>query len=182
MKKNIYYLTGFMASGKSTIGPILANTLGWDHYDLDREIEKEEGKKVKEIFKLKGEQYFRKIETSLLKKLSSLDNVIISLGGGTIADLQNFEIIKNSGYFIYLKSSPEVAFKRLEFKRDRPNILLDEDKDATKEQIMDRIKLLFDSRKKYYEQADFILDTDKEAVGKSVDKIFKFIRSNKVKR
>jgi shikimate kinase len=181
MKKNIYYLTGFMASGKSTIGPILANTLGWDHFDLDREIEKAEGKKIKEIFKSKGEQYFRKIETNLLKKLSGLEKVIISLGGGTIADPENFKIIKSTGYLIYLKSSPEIAFKRLQFKRDRPNILLDEDKDPTREEIMERIKTLFNNRKKYYEQADYILDTDKEPVGKSVDKISKFISSSRMK-
>jgi shikimate kinase len=181
MKKNTYYLTGFMASGKSTIGPILANTLGWDHFDLDREIEKAEGKKIKEIFKSKGEQYFRKIETNLLKKLSGLEKVIISLGGGTIADPENFKIIKSTGYLIYLKSSPEIAFKRLQFKRDRPNILLDEDKDPTREEIMERIKSLFNNRKKYYEQADYILDTDKEPVGKSVDKISKFISSSRMK-
>ncbi|HEY7752125.1 MAG TPA: shikimate kinase [Ignavibacteriaceae bacterium] len=170
-----------MASGKSTIGPILANTLGWDHFDLDREIEKAEGKKIKEIFKSKGEQYFRKIETNLLKKLSGLEKVIISLGGGTIADPENFKIIKSTGYLIYLKSSPEIAFKRLQFKRDRPNILLDEAKDPTREEIMERIKTLFNNRKKYYEQADYILDTDKEPVGKSVDKISKFISSSRMK-
>ena len=179
--KNIYYLTGFMASGKSTIGPILANTLGWDHYDLDKEIEKTVGKKVTEIFKTLGEPYFRKIETSLLKELSQKNKLIISLGGGTIADPVNYKIIKTSGYLIYLKSSPEMAYKRLVFKRDRPNILLDGDKDPTKEQIMERINFLLEQRKKYYEKADYILDTDTESVGKTVDKISRFIRSNRAK-
>ena len=179
--KNIYYLTGFMASGKSTIGPILANTLGWDHYDLDREIEKIVGKKVTEIFKTLGEPYFRKIETSLLKELSQKNKLIISLGGGTIADPANYKIIKTSGYLIYLKSSPEMAYKRLVFKRDRPNILLDGDKEPTKEQIMERINFLLEQRKKYYEKADYILDTDTESVGKTVDKISRFIRSNRAK-
>ena len=179
--KNIYYLTGFMASGKSTIGPILANTLGWDHYDLDREIEKIVGKKVTEIFKTLGEPYFRKIETSLLKELSQKNKLIISLGGGTIADPVNYKIIKTSGSLIYLKSSPEMAYKRLVFKRDRPNILLDGDKEPTKEQIMERINFLLEQRKKYYEKADYILDTDTESVGKTVDKISRFIRSNRAK-
>jgi len=170
-----------MASGKSTIGPILANTLGWDHFDLDKEIEKTIGKKVTEIFKTFGEPYFRKVETDLLKELSQKNKSIISLGGGTIADPVNYKIIKTSGHFIYLKSSPEMAYKRLVFKRDRPNILLDDDNEPTKEQIMERINLLIEQRKKYYEKADYILDTDTESVGKTVDKISRFIRSNKDK-
>lgn len=170
-----------MASGKSTIGPILANTLGWDHFDLDKEIEKTIGKKVTEIFKTFGEPYFRKVETDLLKELSQKNKSIISLGGGTIADPVNYKIIKTSGHFIYLKSSPEMAYKRLVFKRDRPNILLDDDNEPTKEQIMERINLLLEQRKKYYEKADYILDTDTESVGKTVDKISRFIRSNKDK-
>jgi len=155
--------------------------LGWDHYDLDREIEKIVGKKVTEIFKTLGEPYFRKIETSLLKELSQKNKLIISLGGGTIADPVNYKIIKTSGSLIYLKSSPEMAYKRLVFKRDRPNILLDEDKEPTKEQIMERINFLLEQRKKYYEKADYILDTDTESVGKTVDKISRFIRSNRAK-
>ena len=58
--KKIYYLTGFMAAGKSTIGPILANTLGWIFFDLDKEIEKKEGMKIVELFEKKGEDYFRR--------------------------------------------------------------------------------------------------------------------------
>ncbi len=68
MKKNIYYLTGFMAAGKSTIGPILANTLGWNFFDLDKEVEKQEGMKIVELFESKGEDYFRDIETTIPKK------------------------------------------------------------------------------------------------------------------
>ena len=120
MKKKIYYLTGFMAAGKSTIGPILANTLGWHFFDLDKEIEKQEGIKIVELFEQKGEEYFRKTETALLKKLSQNDESIISLGGGAIASDVNFRIIKSSGKILYLKSSPEMAYKRLIFKRYRP--------------------------------------------------------------
>ena len=70
MKKKIYYLTGFMAAGKSTIGPILSNTLGWNFVDLDRAIEEEEAKKITEIFEAKGEEYFRKKELEMLKAIS----------------------------------------------------------------------------------------------------------------
>src|SRR3970282_713969 len=101
--KQIIYLTGFMGSGKSTIGPILANTLGWDFYDLDRVIEKKTGKKIRQIFEQDGENFFRKIETETLKELSVNNKVIISLGGGTIVSDENIGILKNSGKLIYLK-------------------------------------------------------------------------------
>ncbi|HEY6436933.1 MAG TPA: shikimate kinase, partial [Ignavibacteriaceae bacterium] len=79
MKKKLYYLTGFMAAGKSTIGPILANTLGWDFFDLDKEVEKHVGMKIVELFEQKGEDYFRKMETAILNNLSENDESIISL-------------------------------------------------------------------------------------------------------
>ena len=148
MKKKIYYLTGFMAAGKSTIGPILANTLGWNFFDLDKEVEKQEEMRIVELFEQKGDDYFREIETTILKKLSEMDESIISLGGGTIASDVNFGIIKSTGKIIYLKSSPEMAYKRLRFKKDRPAFVFDEVEVPTKEQFLERINLLLDSRKK----------------------------------
>lgn len=164
-----------MAAGKSTIGPILANTLGWEFFDLDREVEKKSGLKIVELFKQKGEDYFRKMETEILKELSLKDNVIISLGGGAIASEENFRIIKSSGKIIYLKSSPEMTYKRLRFKIDRPAFVFEGEEVPSKEKFMERINELLESRKKYYEKSDFIVDTDFQTVGKTVDIIAKFI-------
>jgi len=181
MKKKIYYLTGFMAAGKSTIGPILGNTLGWKSFDLDKEVEKQEGRKIVELFEQKGEEYFRKTETTLLKNLSQIDEAIISLGGGAIASDVNFKIIKSSGKIIYLKSSPEMAYKRLRFKRDRPAFVFEGEEVPSKEEFLERINKLLDSRKKYYEQADFVVDTDNQTVGKTVDIIAKYIIKDSIK-
>lgn len=178
MKKKIYYLTGFMAAGKSTIGPILANTLGWEFYDLDKEVEKKEGTKITELFNRRGEEYFRKSETEILRKLSGRNEVIISLGGGAIASDENFRIIKSSGKIIYLKSSPEIVYKRLRFKRDRPAFIFEGDELPSKEEFLRRINELLEARKKYYEQCDFIVDTDTQKVGKTVDIIAKFINKD----
>ena len=178
MKKKIYYLTGFMAAGKSTIGPILANTLGWEFYDLDKEVEKKEGTKITELFNRRGEEYFRKSETEILRKLSGRNEVIISLGGGAIASDVNFRIIKSSGKIIYLKSSPEIVYKRLRFKRDRPAFIFEGDELPSKEEFLRRINELLEARKKYYEQCDFIVDTDTQKVGKTVDIIAKFINKD----
>lgn len=176
MKNKIIYLTGFMGAGKSTIGPILANTIGWDSCDLDVLIEKKIGKKVRQIFEQEGESVFRKIETETLTELSIKSNLVVSLGGGTMADENNFAILKNSGTIIYLKASEDSFYKRLRYKRDRPSLALNETDDFTKEALVKRINSLMKDRIKYYEQADIVIDTDNSTIGRTVDKIVKLLK------
>lgn len=178
MKNKLVYLTGFMASGKSTIGPILANTIGWDFYDLDKLIEKEMAMSIKEIFKVNGEAFFRKLETEMLRKVCSLNNYIISLGGGTIVSDENIEIIKKSGYLIYLESSPESTYKRLRYKRDRPAFLFDGEDEPTKADLIKKIETLLSQRLQYYNMADSKINTDNIHVGKTVDKLALLIKKN----
>lgn len=178
MNKKIIYLTGFMASGKSTIGPILANTLGWNFFDLDRLVEQETGKSVKKIFEDEGEEYFRRIETETLRRTTELEFYIIALGGGTIASETNLEIIKSTGFLIYLESSPEETYKRLRFKRDRPALLFDGDEEPSKEKYLERINSLLQMRTKYYNQADIKINTDGCLVGRTVDKISHILKKD----
>ena len=173
----IIYLNGFMASGKSTIGPILANTLGWDFYDLDKVIEKEEGKSIVQIFEDKGEKYFREKETEILKKVSESDKKIISLGGGTSVFNNNLEFIRNTGKVIYLKTSPESLFNRLRFKNDRP-VFNREKNGNNKENLKLKISELLAQRTPYYEQADYIINTDEYPLGQIIDLIAKFIHKS----
>jgi len=114
------YITGFMTSGKSTIGPILANVLGMVFFDLDKEIEKEEDQAIIDIFDQKGETYFRETEWRVLKRLSEKSDIVISLGGGTIIQDNNFMLLKSTGKIIYLKVSPEILYMRLKNKINRP--------------------------------------------------------------
>jgi shikimate kinase len=174
MNRKIFYLVGFMASGKSTIGPILANTLGWNFYDLDREIEKREKREITKIFNENGEEYFRKKETEILKEISSGDNLIISLGGGTLITPENREFVTEKGKLIFLRSSAEVAYRRLKHKRDRPVLLTDKENE-NEQVVLNRIKYLMKNRIKYYEKADYIFDTDNVSIGATVDKIAKVI-------
>ncbi len=178
MRKKIYYLTGFMSSGKSTIGPILANTLGWNFLDLDKAIEEEEAMKITEIFDVEGEEYFRKKELEMLKTISKKNHLIVALGGGTIASSKNLKLLKETGRLIYLHSSPETAYKRLVYKRDRPALLFEGENLPTKEQFLERIELLIAARKEFYDQADYFIDTDAEAVGKTVDKLARIIEKD----
>lgn len=176
MKRKLVYLTGFMASGKSTVGPILANTLGWNFCDLDGLLEIKLGKSVRNIFEQDGEKVFRTLEKEILAEVSKLDKFIIALGGGTIVEEGNLKIIKSSGLLIYLESSPEETYKRVRFKRDRPALLFDGDTEPTKEEFLERINLILTKRLIYYNQADCKLNTDNLYVGDTVEKLEAIIK------
>ncbi len=164
-----------MASGKSTIGPILANTIGWDFLDLDKVIEQKANKKIVEIFKDNGEEYFRKLESETLLDLIKLSKHVISLGGGTIENEGNLTEIKKNGILIYLETSPEAAYRRLRFKRDRPALLF-KDGEPTKEEFVNRISTILNRRLKFYNQADLKISTDNKSIGITVDKLVKILR------
>jgi shikimate kinase len=175
MKEIRIYLAGFMTSGKSTIGPILANVLGMDFYDLDKVIEGEEKQTIVEIFEKKGEAYFRNIELQKLRQLCELRSVVISLGGGTLTEKANYDLLKSTGKIIYLKVSPINLYKRLKNKIDRPlirDLVLGE---KSEEDFLEKIKELLEKRRIYYEKADLIIETDLQPLGKTVDKIAKRI-------
>jgi shikimate kinase len=174
---NIFYLSGFMASGKSTVGPIVANTLGWDFIDLDKEIEKKENKNITKIFSEDGEDYFRQRETEILHEIADGDKLIIALGGGTLINPGNREFIKSTGKLIFLKTSSQIAYKRLKFKKDRP-VLLKNGEEIDEETYINRIDSIMERRKDFYSDSDYTFNTDNESVGETVDKIAKLIRNS----
>jgi len=170
------YLTGFMTSGKSTIGPILANVIGWEFCDLDREIEKHENKSVVQIFEDDGEAYFREIEHKLLFNFSHVPNLVLSLGGGTMVFDRNLSILKNTGMTVYLKSSPEMIYQRIKNKIDRPifrDLVLSGN--AKAKDFIDRIENLLSKREPYYLESDICINTDLSNIGITVDKLAKTI-------
>jgi shikimate kinase len=174
-RKNLIYLTGFMGSGKSTIAPILANTLGYTSRDIDSEIEQITGKRVSDIFTDYGEKYFRETERKLLQESSRLEGCIVSLGGGTIANQTNLQIVKSSGILIYLAASVDQILRRVRHKTNRPLLLTPEGDRMSEENLRDRISLLMTERTPYYEQADVTIVTGDQPVGLTVDKIVRAI-------
>ncbi len=170
------YLAGFMTSGKSTIGPILANVLGWKFVDLDRIIEEKEDKTVVEIFESEGEEYFRNMEHDFLIRFSNEQKLILSLGGGTIASDRNLKILKSSGKIVYLKSSPKMIYQRIKDKIDRPifrDLVLAEN--SKPQDFIDRIEKYLKMREPYYLEADIHIDTDQSSIGVTVDKLAKLL-------
>ena len=170
------YLTGFMGSGKSTIAPILANTLGYSAIDIDLEIEKITGKKITSIFSDFGEKYFRDIERTLLHKVSQFQGCVISLGGGTISHEDNLKIIKETGILVYLKTEPERIFQRLKHKTDRPLLKNQEGLSLSDEELNNRINLLLIEREPFYRHADVTIRTDNKRIGLTVDEIVRSIQ------
>ncbi len=177
MKKQIVYITGFMGSGKSTIGPILANTIGYDFLDIDRRIEEKEHRVIEEIFSTNGEKLFREVEREVLDTVSKLRSVVVSLGGGTITGSDNLHLVKTSGVLVYLKADPRQIFQRLRHRTDRPLLRGLDDSPLSDEQMMDRIRWLIRERNKFYSQADIVVETGDKKVGMTVDEIVRKIRN-----
>jgi shikimate kinase len=180
MKQNerdqLIFLTGFMGSGKSTIGPILANTLGYRFVDLDKVIEEEAGKRIVEIFETMGEKAFRNLEQKTLLKVSRERECVVSLGGGTIAHDHNLALLKKSGSIVYLMLSPDEILRRVSSRTDRPLLKDERGEKLPEEQMRMKILALLRQREQYYSQADVIVATDTLSVGKAVDEIVKRLR------
>ena len=165
------FLIGYMGSGKSSVGKKLSEILHYDYLDLDDYIQENENKTIAEIFKNKGEIYFRKIESNCLLEIETKkSNTIISLGGGTPCYGKNMEVIKNSknSKSIYLKASIVNLANRLLLEKDkRPLISHINDIEVLKEFIG---KHLFE-RSPYYNQSDIVINTDQKSLDEVVETI-----------
>jgi shikimate kinase len=115
--KNCICLIGMPGSGKSTIGKLLSEKLKYSFFDTDQEIEKREKNKIKNIFSIKGEDYFRSVETQVFNELVEKKKVVISTGGGLI--LNNLEKLKLS-FNIYLYCNIDVLIQRASRNNLRP--------------------------------------------------------------
>jgi shikimate kinase len=174
-KKSLVFLTGFMGSGKSTIGPILANTLGFEYLDVDRHIELTANKQVAEIFSTEGEKAFRALERNALLELTQLHHCVISLGGGTIANEENCQLVLQKGILVYLKLSPDEIIQRVQHRSDRPMLKDEHGNQLPPVELRNRILDLMNRREKFYARADVIITADNMRVGTTVDEIMKNI-------
>jgi shikimate kinase len=114
------YLVGFMGSGKSTVGRLVAERLELKFVDLDERIEEHEGQTVQEIFRDSGEQRFREIEAEALRRVSTGSRKVVAVGGGTYANPENRNLIGRTGTAVYLEAALETILKRVEADGSRP--------------------------------------------------------------
>jgi shikimate kinase len=145
------YLVGFMGSGKTTVGRILADRLGWNFCDLDEKIEAEYGLSVPEIFETKGEAEFRRIETEFVRKcvyrVRTGCPTVASLGGGAFVSEQNYELIEDHGVTVWLDCPLDVVRRRVACFSNRP-LARDPQKFAE----------LYEARRIAYARADYCVD------------------------
>ena len=113
-------LTGFMGTGKSTIGRLVATRLGCGFVDMDILIEAREGRIISRIFAESGEAYFRRLEADLCRELAARSGLVIATGGGALVPEQNLRVMESSGLVICLDCDPETLWQRIGQNEDRP--------------------------------------------------------------
>ena len=149
------FIVGPMASGKSTLGKKLAQTLEIDFLDTDNEIEKKAGAEISWIFEVEGEDGFRERESKALQKSVEKDNVVISTGGGIVTIEENRDLMIAKGKVVYLKTPIEIQLNRTENDKKRPFL-----SQGSREQTLRILKKERDPQ--YEEIADITINQDQQ--------------------
>ena len=154
--EQLIILIGFMGTGKSAVGKILAKKAGFAFVDLDKLIEKEAGIKIPAIFEQYGEAYFRNLEKKAILSLKTMSKAVVSTGGGAVLDPHNMAAMKEAGLVIALDADMYTLWKRLRSSTNRPLLKAPDPKN--------RIKELYNTRRPFYSQAHHIVDTSGKTV------------------
>ena len=166
-------LIGYRATGKTTVGKKLAKTLQYDFMDMDTEISKGQNLSIEKIVEKHGWNYFRNLETELLKTLITADKLVVSTGGGIILDRYNRRTLKKHFSVIWLQASPELIKNRL--KSDLAN--QDHRPPLSNKNILEEVDTILNRRLKYYaETADFTISTENLSPEELVETIIKHLK------
>lgn len=145
-------LIGFMGTGKSTVGRLVAEQLKFEFLDTDALIEQRSGKKITEIFAQHGEPAFRELEAQIVLEFSQSTHTVISTGGGLPTNPANLKNLKQHSLVICLWAAPEHIYERVREQAHRP-LLNDPDP-------LSKIRNLLSAREQFYKQADVLLNSD----------------------
>jgi shikimate kinase len=155
------YLTGYRGTGKSTVGVALARQLDRPVIDLDQVIEANAGKSIRQIFDAGGEILFRNLESEALITVSQSDPAVISLGGGTILSEENRQVIKQTGFCVWLTANAETIVERINADaataENRPAL-------TSLDQLSEIRKLLRARNDFYADVADHQVDTEGQTI------------------
>ena len=150
------FLIGMMGSGKSSIGPILAEILKYKYIDMDSLIEKLTKKTIDKIFSDEGEEYFRDLETQCLQEIIKLPSTIVSTGGGVILKKENWGILRQ-GIIVWLDINQEVALERLKAQNNTRPLLRGKN-------LKNNYINIFNTRKELYSQADVRIPIENQSI------------------
>ncbi len=167
MPQNII-LVGPMGAGKSTIGRLLAETLGLEFYDTDRQIEARTGANIPWIFDVEGEKGFRAREREVLQQLCEQCRLVIATGGGTVLLPENRKLLRQSGWVFYLNVTVEQQLERTLKDKNRPLLQTDNPRHV--------LESLAQERASFYEGvSDWVVETDGQHPKEVARKIVKLL-------
>lgn len=158
--------TGFMGTGKSTVGKIVAEKLDRMFFDTDSMIEDSTGQSINEIFQNSGEDAFRRIESETVALAASMEDIVIACGGGVTVNQKNIDILRKNGIIINLFASPEHILDRISENDKRPLL-------ARAMNPLGEIKKLLEQRKSAYKECDFAFNTEGLTPGQCAEEILK---------
>jgi shikimate kinase len=167
-KKNLV-LIGMMSSGKSTIGGLLAKKLNFKFFDIDKIIENETKMKITEIFKIKGENFFRNLEEKTTIKLLNFSDVVISLGGGGFINETIRKETNTKSKTFWLNWDLDTLISRIRKKNNRP---------VASALNNDELKNLIIERSKYYSKAKYKINCQKLTRSEIIKKILNLYEIN----
>ncbi|HHU76977.1 MAG TPA: shikimate kinase [Firmicutes bacterium] len=164
------FLTGFMGAGKTSVGKQLATKLGIDFYDTDDIIATAAGMSISKMFSTRGEPFFRRAESELLKMLGgkSPGSCIISTGGGAVLKKENRAAMRKNGIIIFLQVTPQEIARRISGDKGRPPrpLLMTADP-------MKSIEDLLEKRRQFYNEADLVIESSELTIDETVNRIIK---------
>ncbi len=165
-------LIGFMGTGKTVVGRILARKLGKEFIELDTLIEKKAGKSIPEIFRQDGEIVFRELEIEAAKAIADRVNVVIACGGGIVLNKINIDRLRKEGIIVCLIASPAVILRRTSGDKNGRPLLAVSDRAR-------QIKEMMKFRRPFYERsADITIDTSRMSAQSVAERIIERLREN----
>lgn len=164
-------LLGLRGAGKSTLGEKLAQALDVPFVELDREVEKEAGAELGEVFAMYGQEGFRRFERRALERvLGQHDRAVIATGGSLVTDGGTYKLLRERSLCVWLKASPEEHMARVVAQGDmRPF--------KGSSAALDEIRQLLADRDRLYGRADLVLDTSGKTVRSSLSQLISLVKT-----
>ena len=165
--KNIV-LVGFMGAGKTFISNYLSSKCCMKRVSTDDLIENFEKRTIADIFRESGEEYFRKIESQIIKDISEQKNIIVDCGGGVVLRQKNIDCLKKRGILFYLSTTAEEIYQRVKDQKQRPLLNVENPKE--------KIRELLEQRNGFYEKADYTILTTGKTGAQVGEEIIEFMK------
>ena len=166
--KNIV-LTGYMGSGKSTVGKAIAKELSFHYIDVDTIINDRCGMSIEQIFDRFGEEYFRDLETEVIDDISKNKFSVIATGGGAVLREKNIDLLRKNGYIFFLDTPLEIIENRMSLLAGRPLLM-------GKSPV--QVRKHFNQRRPFYDNYDFRIDTANKKISEVTAEIVSIYQSN----